>query len=74
MPVNGVGSVLLPLAQLGASLTSCTVRDREAVGGTIVWAAGAFVPGTPGVVKGQTFGSNILLEVVSGSYDFRVQP
>ncbi len=72
MPANGDGSVLLPLLHIGASQATCTVR--EAIAGTTVWASGAFVPGTEGVTAGRPFGSSILLEIGSGSYDFRVQP
>ena len=43
-------------------------------GGTNVWANGAFVPGTPGVLSGApaTDGVSVVLQLGSGSFSFDV--
>ena len=67
VPVGGTAQVILPAWGPAAS---ATVTE----GGAKVWAAGAFVPGTPGVSAGAASadGLNVVLTVGSGSYSFSV--
>ncbi|MFB3921067.1 MAG: family 78 glycoside hydrolase catalytic domain [Terriglobia bacterium] len=65
IPVNSVATVTIPKEE---EMTEVTVQEGE----RIVWENGKFVPGTSGVTGGHTEGKNIVLEVGSGRYSFRL--
>ena len=67
VPVGGTAQVIVPAWGPAAS---ATITE----GGAKVWTAGAFVPGTAGVMAGAASadGLNVELTVVSGSYSFIV--
>ena len=67
LPPNARGSVRVPT--LGLAPSAATITE----GGAIVWKAGAFVPGTPGITAAVTdpSGANaVVFSVGSGAYEF----
>jgi alpha-L-rhamnosidase len=67
VPVGGAAQVIIPA---WGTASSANVTD----GAARVWSAGAFVPGTPGVMAGAASadGLSVELTVASGAYDFSV--
>ena len=59
-----------------SAFTSGAADPRVVIteGGATVWAAGAFVPGTPGVSAGAVGpdGASVVFAVGSGTYEFKV--
>ncbi len=69
VPVGARAQVHVPVrGSGGGSAASASVTE----GGATVWAAGAFVPGVPGVSAGAASadGSEVVFSVGSGVYDF----
>jgi len=66
VPVGARARVRVPTRGRGAA--AATVEE----GGARVWAAGAFVPGVPGVSAAAAVGDAIEFSVGSGAYDFVV--
>jgi hypothetical protein len=69
VPVGARAQVHVPVRGSGSgSAASATVTE----GGATVWAAGAFVPGVPGVAAGAASadGAQVVFSVGSGSYAF----
>ena len=65
IPVNSVATVVIPKEE---DLTEVTVREGERV----VWESGKFVPGVPGVTGGRQASGDVVLEVGSGRYSFKL--
>jgi hypothetical protein len=73
LPVAARGEVRTPPG--GAWAPAKVVIVDAARGGAAVWAAGAFVPGAPGVFAGRACGAGglrVCLDVGSGSFEFVV--
>jgi hypothetical protein len=77
VPVGASATAILPL---GAGRAASSVSISEAASGAFVWAVGAFVPGTLGVM-GAAVGppgsapvgqASVVLSLLSGSYSFDV--
>lgn len=65
VPVGGAAKVRVPTMAAGSS---AVIRES----GVVVWQAGAFVPGVPGITAASSNGDNVLFTVGSGSYSFVV--
>ena len=68
IPLNSVADVLV--TTLGAGAANAVIYEGNAT----VWAAGAFVPGTPGVTGAEAApgGNDVLLHTQSGRYAFKI--
>ena len=65
IPVNSVATVIVPKEE---EMTDVTVRETERV----IWDNGKFVPGAPGVTGGRPSDGNIVFDVGSGHYSFKL--
>jgi len=65
VPVNSFATVTIPKEE---EMTEMTVREGERA----VWENGKFVPGAPGVTGGREISGDIVLEVGSGRYSFKL--
>ena len=65
VPVGAQASVVLP-AMNGTDAASLVVIE----GGKTVWAAGAFVPGVPGITAASVSAQGVAFTVGSGKYAF----
>ena len=65
IPMNSVATVTIPKEE---EMTEVTVREGERV----IWEGGKFVPGAPGVTGGRQANGDIVLDVGSGRYSFKL--
>ena len=68
VPTNSVADVVV--ATLGAGAANAVVYEGNAT----VWAAGAFVPGTPGITGAEASpdGNDVIVHTQSGRYAFKI--
>jgi hypothetical protein len=66
VPVGARASVVVPTR--GSSAATAIISE----GGAVVWRAGAFVPGTPGIAGAVAAGDSVEFNVGSGVYSFTV--